>query len=43
MREADVAEAHDFLANKVRLNNHVIDLLNVQRILERASPADLKT
>jgi len=36
MREAEVAADLDFLANKVRLNNHVVDLLNVQRILERA-------
>ena len=36
MREADLAADRDFLANRVRLTNHVVDLLHVQKILERA-------
>ncbi|MEI6052679.1 MAG: heparinase II/III family protein, partial [Opitutaceae bacterium] len=35
--QADVAADTDFLENKIRLNNHVIDLLHAQRILERAA------
>jgi hypothetical protein len=37
MLKADMAADTDFLKNKVRLNNHVIDLLRVQHIMERAS------
>ncbi|MDI1251260.1 MAG: heparinase II/III family protein [Lacunisphaera sp.] len=36
LHEADLAADRDFLANKVRLNNHVVDLLKVQKIMERA-------
>ena len=36
MREADLAADRDFLANRVRLTNHVVDLLHVQKIMERA-------
>ncbi len=36
LRDADVAVDRDFLANKVRLTNHVVDLLRVQKIMERA-------
>ena len=35
--QADVKADTDFLENKLRLNNHVIDLLRAQRILERAA------
>ncbi len=36
MHDADLAADRDFLANKVRLTNHVVDLLRVQKIMERA-------
>ncbi|MSU23146.1 MAG: hypothetical protein EXS32_04900 [Opitutus sp.] len=36
MHEADLAADRDFLANKVNLRNHVLDLLRVQKIMERA-------
>jgi hypothetical protein len=36
LKEADLAADQDFLAHKVRLNNHVVDLLKVQKIMERA-------
>lgn len=37
MLAADMAEDRDWLEHKVRLRNHVVDLLRVQRILERTS------
>jgi hypothetical protein len=37
MLAADVAADTDFLEHKVRLTNHVIDLLHIQKILERSS------
>ncbi|MDB6167931.1 MAG: hypothetical protein JWM88_795 [Verrucomicrobia bacterium] len=37
MLAADMAADADFLEHKVRLNNHVIDLLKVQKILERSA------
>ena len=36
-RAADVAGDTEFLEKKLRLNNHVVDLLRAQRILERAT------
>lgn len=36
-KAADVADDTDFLQNKIRLTNHVIDLLRAQHILERAA------
>ena len=37
MLAADVAADTDFLEHHVRLRNHVVDLLHVQKILDRAS------
>ncbi len=37
MLKADVKDDTEFLEKKLRLNNHVVDLLRAQRILERAT------
>ena len=37
MLAADVAADTDFLEHHVRLTNHVLDLMRVQRILDRSS------
>src|SRR5436190_1137446 len=37
MLAADVGADTDFLEHKVRLNNHVVDLLHIQKILDRSA------